>query len=94
MFIIYTCLILKSLLSAAVGVKLLGNLFRAYLVGTEESSLFHIPQVSKLNAFLREETGIEDFTEPGVLLDVMIRVAKEIFGSDPLILEHDERKVT
>lgn len=81
------------MVSAALGVKLFGYQFRSYLVGREDAHLFHFPTEDTLNNILRDETAVDDTTEPAIFIQDMIDLAKKVFGNDPLVLEHDERKV-
>lgn len=80
-------------LISALGIKLLGNRFRDYMSGNESSQLFHVPSPKQLNKLIFADTGIEDMTEPGVLIHDMVELAKKIFRGLPLILQHDERAV-
>ena len=65
---------------------------RDYFVG--KGSLFHFPHCRKLNDDLAEETGIEDQTPPGILVN-SLDLAFETFGPDcPMIITMDERTVS
>ena len=78
---------------SALGVKQMGQSLHYFLTG-QDNKLFHMPKLSSVNALLEAETGIEQVYAPGQMPE-MIKRAKEEFGTDtPLILSHDERKVS
>ena len=72
---------------------MLGEQFQSHMVGHGDSHLFHIPCTTTMNKLLRDETGVDDTTDAGVLLNKMVSLAKKIFKGEPLVLQHDERKV-
>ena len=73
------------------GVKLYGLGFRDYLVGS--GNLFHLAELRELNNVIRNETGIEDQTAPGIM-QPMVDLAKEAYPpGTPFNISADERAV-